>query len=90
MSTALSLRLKRLEKKAGLEDPLKLLTDEELDRMIDTVEASIATTAGVPAHKDAERLHGREAADELTQAEMQRLVISIVNTRHEIGASHGR
>jgi hypothetical protein len=90
MSTALSLRLKRLEKKAGLEDPLKLLTDDELDRMIDAVEASIATTAEVPACEDANRLRDSKAADELTQAEMQRLVMSIVNTRHEIGATHGR
>lgn len=89
MSTALSLRLKRLEKKAGLEDPLKLLTDDELDQMIDVVAASIATSPKVPTYEDANR-QSREADDELSQAEMQRLVISIVNTRHEIGASHGR
>lgn len=85
MSTALSLRLKRLEKKVGLEDPLKLLTDDELDQMINLVAASIAETDAMPAHD-----YPATDPDELMQNDLHRLVASIVNNRKEIGAHHGR
>lgn len=87
MSNALSLRLKRLEKKAGLGDPLALLTDDELDRMIDAVQASIAETDGMAG---GDSLAGAPNQDEMMQDDLRRLVASVVNNRKEIGATHGR
>ncbi len=54
MNSVLSMRLKRLEKRANLDDPLRLLSDEELDRRIDEIDASIAAEVGmsIPEYAD--------------------------------------
>ncbi|MCV3734982.1 hypothetical protein OCK02_02105 [Rhizobium sp. TRM96647] len=48
MSNVLSTRLKRLEKHAGMDNPLAHLSDEELDARIHEVSSAIAEEVGMP------------------------------------------
>jgi hypothetical protein len=84
MSSALSMRLARLEKRASVSDPLQLLTDEELQEAMDAINAQIEARVGMPADEFCQAPMG----ESLSPAEVESFVAAIIRSRPTGGASH--
>ena len=90
MSSALSMRLARLEKRASVSDPLQLLTDDELQGAMDAINAQIEAKVGMPADEFCQALKAScESKGDLFPAEIQSFVASIISSRPAGGASDG-
>lgn len=84
MSSALSMRLARLEKRASISDPLQLLTDEELQEAMDAINAQIEARVGMPADEFCQALKaGEETVD------VESFVAAVIRSRPAREASHG-
>jgi hypothetical protein len=85
MSSALSMRLARLEKRASISDPLQLLTDEELQEAMDAINAQIEAAVGMPADEFCQA----PMAESLSPAELESFVAAVIRSRPAREASHG-